>query len=190
MKASPTIIAVAGPSGVGKSTLAYQLARQLDRPLVEADDLYHAIQATTTPEQNHWIHFWETHPEANDLPDPEIIELHIEVCRAMSPAIAAVIKNHIRTKMPVVIEGDYILPEMIAEFSEDVGALFLTDPDVEQYVANFLEREPHAGEQRRRADSSLLFGELLLQQCQDLGLPTIEARPWDTVVERALRIIG
>ncbi len=190
MNIDATIIAIAGPSGVGKSRLAYQLARQLDRPLVEVDDLYHAIQATTTPEQNHWIHFWETHPEANDLPDPEIIKLHIEVCRALSPAIAAVINNHIRTKMPVVIEGDYILPEMIAEFTEEVKTVYLTDPDVDQYVANFLEREPQVGEQRRRADSSILFGEWLLEQAEEFGLPTIEARPWDTVVERALGAIG
>ncbi len=183
------IIVIAGPSGAGKSSLSYALARQLALPIVEADDIYHAIQAVTTPEQQPWIHFWETHPEANDLPDAEIIRLHIEVCRAMSAPLAAVIDNHIRTKRPILLEGDYILPELVAKYPDDICAIYVMEEERDQLVANFLEREPHAGEQIRRADSSVDFGGWLARECEAHGLDVLPARPWPTVVERALAIL-
>lgn len=181
-----TILAVAGPSGVGKSSVSYQLARRLDCPLVELDDIFHAIEAVTTPESHPWIHFWQNHPDPDGPPDEEIIRLHIEVCRAMTPAIAAVIENHIETKRPVIIEGDYLLPELAAKHRQEMSTVYLIDDNVDQYVANFLAREPGAGEQRRRAEASLAFGEWLQRECETHRLAMVPSRPWKSVVERVM----
>ena len=43
------VFVIAGPSGVGKSRLSYPLARRFDVPIVEADDLFRAVEAATTP---------------------------------------------------------------------------------------------------------------------------------------------
>lgn len=179
------VVAVAGPSGVGKSSVSYELSRRLGVPVLEADDIYHAIQAVTTPEQQPWLHYWETHPDADDLyTDEEIVRLHVEVCRAMSAPLAAVIENHVRTGMPVILEGDYILPELVDRYPNDVRAVYLTDDDRDQYVANFRAREPDAGEQVRRADASVEFGRWLNSECEKFGFEAIPARPWGTVIDR------
>lgn len=184
------IIAIAGPSGVGKSGASYPLARHLGIPIVEVDDLFHAVEALTTPAQQPLIHFWQTHPEAAGLPAEEILAQHIEVCRALSPAIAAVIDNHIRTRMPIVLEGDYILPELAAEYPNQVKAVFLYEEDPDQIVRNFLNREPAQGEQHKRAQVSALFGTWLRAECKRLDLVALPSRPWDTTVERIIASIG
>ncbi len=186
MTENHTVLVVAGPSGVGKSSLSYQLSRHLDRPLVEADDIHHALEAVTTTESHPWIHFWEDHPEGDEWSVEEILRCHIEVCRAHSPAFAAVIDNHLHTDRPIVLEGDYLLPELIASYPDRVHGIWLTEESVDQYVANFLAREPKAGEQRRRAEASEAFGGWLRTECRKYGLKEVRARPWESLLGRVV----
>ena len=180
------VFAVAGPSGVGKSTVSYALARRLGVAVAEADDLFHAIESVTTPEQQPAIHHWRTRPEARELPSERMLELHLETCRAMSPAIASVINNHIETRLPVVLDGDYILPELIARFPDRVKAVFLYEDDQARILENYLSREPGEGNQLRRAQVSVLFGGWLRDECARHDLAAIPVRPWRTAVERAI----
>ena len=48
----------------------------------------------------------------------EILEAFIRTCRALSPAIEAVVTNHLETNRPVLLEGDYLLPELAARYGE------------------------------------------------------------------------
>ena len=180
------VFAIAGPSGVGKSSVSYPLARRYGVAMTEVDDLFHAVEALTTPAQQPAIHYWRTHPEAVELPPERILELQLNVSRAMSPAIATVIDNHIETRMPVVLDGDYILPELIAEYSNRVKAVFLYEDDEDHIVKNFLLREPDEGQQRKRAQVSWLLGRWLRDECERLGLAAIPSRPGETLVERAI----
>ena len=183
------VLAIAGPSGVGKSSLSYPLARKFGVPLVEADDLFQAVEALTTPAQQPWIHYWRTHPQSALLPAAEVLDLHLKVCRAMTPALKAVINNHMETNTPIVLDGDYILPELVAEFRERVKAVFLYEETVDQLVHNFSIREPNNGTQRSRAEVSALFGRWQQSECQRLGLIALPARPWDTLAQRAAAAI-
>ncbi len=183
------VLAIAGPSGVGKSCLSYPLARTFDVPLVEADDLFHAVAALTTPAQQPWIHYWQAHPESARLSAAEVLELHLKVCRALTPALRAVIDNHIETNMPIVLDGDYILPELIAEYKKRVKAVFLYEVDVDQLVKNFQAREPRSGEQRARAEVSALFSRWQKAECERLGLISLPSRPRDALQQRAVAAI-
>ncbi len=51
----------------------------------------------------------------------------------------------------VVLEGDYLVPELQAAFGDAVRAVVLDEPDVERLVDNYRAREPGNGEQRYRA---------------------------------------
>jgi hypothetical protein len=103
----------------------------------------------------------------------------------------AVIADHLETRTPVVYEGDFLLPEMatMATYGDErndgrVQALFVSETDAAQLAANYLARE--AGAEPARARASWLFDAFLRSECDHHGVPIVDARPWDSVVERAL----
>jgi hypothetical protein len=67
-----------------------------------------------------------------------------------------------------------------------VRAVFLHEPDAGQLVANYLDREPDAGEQRLRAKVSADYSTWLSTQCHHLGVPVVATQPWTSTVERVL----
>jgi 2-phosphoglycerate kinase len=172
---------------MGKSTVAYAIAGRLGVPIVEVDDLVLAIQAVTTPREQPAIHYWETHrAEAESWDVERIVHEQIAVAEAMAPAVTSVIANHLETDRPVVIEGDYLLPSLAATARDSVRGVFVHEPDVDQVAANYLIREPVAGQQRTRALVSVRFGDWLTAKATEAGVPVVTARPWETAVERAM----
>jgi 2-phosphoglycerate kinase len=114
LRALPVVL-VGGASGVGKSSVAYAIAERLRIPIVEIDDLVVAIQAVTTPREHPDIHYWETHRDETASWDVErLVQQQIAMAEALAPAVTAVIANHLETELPVVIEGDYVLPSLVA----------------------------------------------------------------------------
>ena len=71
-----------------------------------------------------------------------------------------------------------------------VKGVFLIEPDEAQLTRNFLLREPEEGDQSGRARVSWLQNQWLMQETARLGVPTVLARPWEDVFERALAAIG
>ena len=141
----------------------------------------------TSPEQQPTLHYWNTHPEAQQFSAEQILELHISVGRVLFPALSAVIDNHLESQAPVILEGDYLLPELMAQngfLSDRVRAVFLYEADEKQIVQNLYEREPEDGEQTGRAHVSWLFGQWLQQECKRYGLTALPARPWHTLFKR------
>jgi 2-phosphoglycerate kinase len=111
----------------------------------------------------------------------------------MMPALEAVIENHLEEGTPILLEGDFIHPALAAQdaFGDQpnearVRGVFLYESDEDQIVRNFLEREPAAGPQRTRARVSALRAEWLRGVCEELGIPALPARPWDTLLDRVL----
>jgi 2-phosphoglycerate kinase len=190
-KHSWDVLLIGGASGTGKTSVSYSLARHFDIGITEVDDLYIVLERLTTPEQQPLVHYWRTNPEAVHLSTEEILDLHIAVSRVLSLAIQAVIVNHLETQAPIVLEGDYLLPETMhwqenPQFprTERVKGVFLYEPDEKQILQNFSSRESGEGEQMRRARVSWLYGQWLKEECQRLGLPALPARPWDTLEDR------
>ena len=187
------VLLVGGPSGCGKSSLAYPLAKTLDLSLTEADDLCIAAKALSSPATQPALHFFTDNPEAtNQLTAEQILEAFLGTCRAMSPALKSVVQNHLETDRPFLLEGDYLLPELMLEIAAEmedgnrVRAVYVIEEDEQQIVANYLTREPELGEQRKRARVSWLFGQWLLAECERLELAAIAARPWSTLSVRVL----
>ncbi|NJC68480.1 hypothetical protein HC031_01885 [Planosporangium thailandense] len=180
------VLLLGGASGTGKTSLSYPLARRYGTPIVEVDDLVEALQAITTPDQQPLLHYWRTHPEAATFPPERVVELQIAIARALWPAIEAVIDNHVQTGTPVIVEGDYLLP---CPLPAGVRAVFVHEPDVEQLVRNYGQREPHAGVQRDRAEASARYGDWLAAQAQRHGHPVVPVRPWDTALDRVYELL-
>lgn len=185
-----TILFIAGPSGVGKSHLCATLARELNRPVLEVDDLFTAVEALTTPEEQPMIHYWRIHPDPDGMPSQDGLKRHLEVCNAITPAIAAVIDDHLRFDKPVLIEGDYILPELVLRYGDRMSGIFLYEDDRFQIARNFQRREPEGGEQLMRGEVSYLFGEWLKHECEEHELLALPARPWASLHRRAMNLLG
>lgn len=190
------VLLLGGASGVGKTSLSYRLARHFGGGLTEVDDFQVILEKLTTPEQLPLLHFWRTHSaEFNQLTEEARLDHFIRVCTEIfSPALEAVIANHLETATPVVLEGDFILPVLatLARYEQitangQVKALFIYEEDEAQIARNFGLRE--GTEQFGRARASWLFSEWLRQECARLKVPAIPARPWDSVFERAVTII-
>jgi 2-phosphoglycerate kinase len=191
------VLLVCGASGTGKTRVSYPLARHYGVPIVEVDDLVEALQAMTTPEHQPLLHYWRTHPEAARLPPADIADLQVAVAEALVPAVDAVVGNHLETDTPVIIEGDYLLPILATRDSfagvpagGRVSAVVLHEPDEAQIMANYLRREPGHGEQLHRARVSALYGDRLVAQAAEAGIPTVTARPWANVIGRVIAALG
>jgi 2-phosphoglycerate kinase len=181
------VLLIGGASGVGKSSLAYPLARRHGIPVLEVDDIVCALKALTTPAQQPDLFFWDTHPQAPAMSPEAIMAQGLDLSRAIEPAIAAVIENHLETDLPIVIEGDFLLPSLLSRYAaRNVKALFVVEDDEDRIVANYLAREPDGGEQRKRAQVSLVWDRWLRRATTN----TIEARPWADLLDRADEATG
>jgi 2-phosphoglycerate kinase len=123
----------------------------------------------------------------------------IDTGQVMSDAIEVVLAHHIGTKIPVIIEGDGILPSLAARRAVagqpleagQLRAIFLVEMDEARLFESALRRgrgfEKHArSEQGRVIRASWLYGKYLQAEAQRLALPVLDSQPWHTLVTRAV----
>lgn len=113
------------------------------------------------------------------------------LAQVMSTVLDFVIANHIKSRAALVLEGDSILPALAVQPSYDgnaadgqVRAVFIYEDDEQQIAQNYLVREGE--EQAGRARLSWCYSEWLRREAERLGIPTVAARPWDTVLNRVI----
>lgn len=190
MKRDWCVLLIGGASGSGKTCVSYPLAKLYGVNLIEVDDFQVFLSSMTTPQQQPEIHYWDTHPDWQQEGVEATVGQLIDVGRAFIPGLKAVVSNHIEADMPVVIEGDFILPELCSQFdSPKVKAIFIHEPSGEQILQNYLSREPDLGLQHYRTDVSYRYGNWLAKECEKYGIPIVESRPWDTVIGRIVNIL-
>lgn len=183
-----------GASGVGKTSVSYRVARQYGAGLTEVDDFQVVLEHMTDPNQYPAFHYWRTHTEEALCMDEDAQRaFFLRYASALEEALALVAGNHIETRMPVVLEGDFILPSLAIRdiYGEEpsdgqVRAVFLYEEEA-QIARNFRQREGH--EQPQRARTSWRVSEWLRAEAERLNIPTIPARPWETVLERVIETV-
>jgi 2-phosphoglycerate kinase len=190
------VLLIGGASGTGKTSISYRIAQHFGVGITEVDDFHELLLRMTTPEQQPALHFWNTHPEAVHLPAEKIVEQGWDVRAALHPGLEAVIANHLESRVPIILEGDFIQPALAAQttYGDEpnngrVKGVFLIEPDEAQLTRNFLLREPEEGDQSGRARVSWLQNQWYMREASRLGVPTVLARPWEDVFERVLKTI-
>ena len=185
------VLLIGGASGTGKTSVSYRLASDHGVGLTEFDDVVEAIKAMTTPEQQPTLHYWDTHPEATSWTPQQIADLTQAVREQLHPAAEAIVSNHLETEVPIVLEGDYLLPRLAtqsrfgsSEAADRVRGVFLFEPDERQISDNLSRREPAGGDMTARAHISWMIGEALRLECERVGVPALPARPWVTLLDR------
>jgi 2-phosphoglycerate kinase len=186
------VLVFGGASGVGKTMVSYRLAHHFAVGLTEMDDFHIVLKRMTTPEQQPALHYFRLHAaEVPRLDDERMLAHILDASEAMSAAMELVIGNHLASKAPVVVEGDFLLPSLAVRPAYDgipadgqVRAVFLYEEDERQIRRNYRARE--GTDQPHRARVSWYHSEWLRREAERLGLPAVPARPWDTVLERVI----
>lgn len=186
------VVVFGGASGVGKTMVSYRLAHHFAVGLTEVDDFHIVLKRMTTPEQQPALHYFRLHTaEVLGMDDEQMLAHIRDTSEAMSGAMELVIANHLASNAPVVIEGDFLLPDLAVRSVYDgvpadgqVRAVFLYEEDEQQILCNYRARE--GTDQPHRARVSWYHSEWLRREAERLGLPALPARPWDTVLERVI----
>jgi 2-phosphoglycerate kinase len=193
------VLLLGGHSGAGKSTVAERLARRYGTAWLMVDDLRLALQRSRavlpSPAATAALRFTAT-PGWWRQPPERLLEVAIADGRALSPALEVVIENHIDQRLPVVLEGDGILPELLARPSVAtraaggrVRAVFVVEPDETALAAaiqargreaTFMTAAEVAGVVRAR----WRYGRWLTEQAHHADLPVLAPRPWATLADR------
>jgi 2-phosphoglycerate kinase len=193
------VLLIGGPSGVGKSTAAKQIARRFAVPWLQVDDLRLALQWSQVclpdPEDTRKLYFFDA-PDIWQLSAEQLREGFIGVGEALSPAIAKVITNHVAIVEPMVLEGDGLLPSLLArpdvqawDPAGRVQAVIVVPPDEETILKNMLVRgrgipERSASERQAKAQANWLYGEWLAAEASRIGVPVLGSEPRDTLGDR------
>jgi 2-phosphoglycerate kinase len=179
------ILLIGGASGSGKTCVSHPLARHYGIDLVRVDDFQVLLDVMTTPETHPAIHYWRTHPNWWEEAIDATVGQLVDVGQVLIPGLTAVINDHLGENLPMILEGDFILPELSASFkNERVKSIFISEPSKEQILQNFLAREGEI--QQHRADVSYSYGNWLSESCSKHNIPVIESRPWSNFMERVI----
>lgn len=190
------VLLIGGASGVGKTHVSYPLAHHFGVGLTEIDDFQVILERMTTPEQYPAIHAFNVDPDAFFRMDEEgKLAQAIAYATVMAEPLEYVIANHLDEGSAVVLEGDFLLPALAVRTSFNgvpaagrVRALIVYEEDEEQITRNYLAREGEPPGIRSRA--SWRHSEWLREEADRLGIPTLPARPWDTVIARAIALLA
>ena len=189
------VLLIGGASGVGKTHLSYPLAQHFGVGITQIDDFQVVLERMTTPEQQPAMHFFRTDPDAFFRLDGDgKLGVAIRYAEAMAEPLEYVIANHLDGESPVVLEGDFLLPSLAVRATYDgipaagrVQGFILYEDDEEQIARNYAAREGEP--QPVRARASWRHSEWLRHEAERLGLPTLAARPWETLFTRALALL-
>jgi 2-phosphoglycerate kinase len=203
-QANWSVVLIGGPSGAGKTTVARAIGRYVGASWLHVDDVRLAFQRSlvTLPERTEALYFFERTPDVWCRPPEQLCEALITVGQLLAPALEVIIENHVDTADPIVIEGDGILPALLARPSVHVRtmrghvrAIFLLEAEEQVLLANIIARQrgvTHRTEAalRTEARAKWLYGQWLAREAHRAGLPVLEARPWSTLVERVMAALS
>jgi 2-phosphoglycerate kinase len=192
------VLLIGGSSGVGKTAVAEQVAARCGVAWLMVDDLRLALQRSRVrlPERTEALYFFEETPNVRRLPPERRRDASIAVGEVMSPAIEVVVENHVDQTIPVVIEGDGILPSLLDRppvrmraTQGRIRAVFVVEPDEGALLANMRSRErriAHWSEEELQLDARAmwLYGQWLAGEARRCALPVVESRPWATLADR------
>jgi 2-phosphoglycerate kinase len=196
---TPTVVLLGGNSGSGKSMAGEALARAMGFQLASVDDFRLLLQRVATAD--HLVPVHRFFADIDHLGAEEMTSRYQAVAAVVSSALEIVVANHISTGAPIVLEGDTLLPAMVAKQqfvgapAEGVRAAFLIENDGFELRRRIRARarggtEPSNERSERDARFSLAYGAWLEKECHRLAVPVVRPEPFATVVERLRDAIG
>ena len=188
------ILIVCGASGTGKTNIAYQLGEYYKMNIVQVDDFQCIIESATKEADYPVFHYWKEHfEEAIQQPMDKKLEIMISYANTLSQFIEIVVLNHLEENRPMIIEGDFITPDLCnklknnPEINKRIKCILITEDSKEQIVQNYQKREGSI--QEDRAELSNRYNNWLHNEASKYGISTVPSRPWRSVRKRAIKSI-
>jgi 2-phosphoglycerate kinase len=183
-----TVLLIGGASGTGKSEVARVVAEHYNIGVIALDDIHYALKPMVSAQRFPAITDAEGHNWKNLGVERNVNWLKA-VSKEMAGALGRLVECYLEKNTPVIIEGDFIIPETLKPLlSDKVKGLFVCEGDGEQIVSNYMSRE--GGEpQVFRAEISVTYNNWIVQECEALGINLLASRPWDTALARAIKIL-
>lgn len=195
-----TVLVILGASGTGKSTAARELAVRQDASWLQVDDLRLVLQYSrvSLPERTERLYFFEQTENVWSLPVNELVQGFIDVAELMLPSVRVVIDSHVVTNVPLVLEGDGILPGLLNDpvirpHAEAGSAKFCTvsADGAGELLESMLRRDRgmdvgNAAQHRRHAEANAAFGQWLAKESRRYGIPLVGSRPFASLPNRIL----
>ncbi len=197
------VLVLFGASGTGKSTAARQIASGSGTTWMQVDDLRLALQYSqvTLPTMTDRLYFFESTPDFWARPPDELLQAFIDVATVMAPAVRVVIDSHLATGVPMVIEGDGVLPFLVDDpvlrLWVDSGAIrfcCVAAGSRTELIENMVRRGrgDHLDDHERvamQATANLAFNDWLVEMSRVLRIPVVPSRPFDTLPDRIKQAI-
>lgn len=198
------VLVLFGPSGVGKSTAAAEIARRTGTTWLQVDDLRLTLQFSdaSLPARTEDLYYFERTPGIWRRPVDELRQGFINVAEVMASAVRTIIHSHVVTDAPMVIEGDGILPSLVDDPLlrplVDAGVIRVScvaTPGVDALFENLVGRgrgiEVNEPEKHRiQAGANHAFGVWLEQEARRLGIPVVTPLPFTSLPDRVMEAIG
>jgi 2-phosphoglycerate kinase len=198
------VLVLLGASGTGKSTAAAAIARRCGNTWMQVDDLRLALQYSrvSLPERTAQLYRFMDDPEIWTRPVAELRRAFIDVAELLAPAVRIVIDSHVATNVPLVIEGDGILPALVEDpvlrphvASGAVRFCCVRSSGRDELLANMLARDRgmDVGDHdthRAQAAANEAFGAWLAEESARLGIPVVPSQPFAPLPERILETMS
>jgi len=197
----PLIILIGGTTGVGKSTLANQLAHRLGIVRVASTDMVRQVmRAFFAADLMPAVHSSSFDcAAAVPVPVPEGVDLTLagfmEQVRAVQVGIEALVARAVEEKQGFIIEGVHLVPGHLdaTRWGEAlVVELVVTVPERRRHEQHFTFRDWHTGGMRSlqryldHLDEIRRIQDLIRQRAVERGVTVVENRDIDAAVARAL----
>ncbi len=175
------ILLLGGASGIGKSTVAMRLGQRLGVPWLQVDDFRLALERNGV-----------AIPDSALAPNFDGPGSLIEVGRLLSPAIEIICENHVVRNNPAILEGDAIIPTLLDRpqirhlaAGGWLRAIFLDEPE-EQTIQTNMQARQRGQMDTAHAQKNWRYGLWLSREAAERGVPTVSARPWQTLEDRII----
>jgi len=194
MQSNWTVLLIGGGSGLGKSSLARQLAERYQASKMEADDLRVALRTVATRETHPELFTFVDHQNyLEEFTEEEFIKNHMATALTVYGALDPIITKHVEFGERAVFEGDSILPELLAKRNQEgIKAVYLYD-DLEgireRQMARNRNKKRTPEKMETNARFSFAYNEILRAQAEELGFITIKVSPIETLFERTTTLL-